>query len=186
MPSRDELIALAAQNSLRNAQQEAQAHSEGYQKAIEAGDAETASFHQDQYYEVAARVAAMANTAAQQRQRPQQPQLTEKQQQILESYPSIRNDPRKWQEAQYWDASLRMRGYDPNSDAYAHAMLVGLGVLDANGTQEGNEVASADTMVEAVRGSKYAKDFTREQYDALANYRDELKKAGFLRMDENQ
>jgi hypothetical protein len=65
-------------------------------------------------------------------------------------------------------------------------MLIGLGVLDPNGQQESSEIASADTMVEAMRNSKYAKDFTREQYDHLAQYRDELKKRGFFRMDEGQ
>jgi hypothetical protein len=48
----------------------------------------------------------------------------------------------------------------------------------------GLEVASADAAIEATRNSKYAKDFDRAQYDQLANYRDQLKAAGFYRMDD--
>jgi hypothetical protein len=203
----DSLLAIrnqsAQQAALRQIANQAQAEVDDYHRYIAEGDTDKAAWAQRGYAALAqeynAMLAAMGaaqqqaqpqqqapQAQPQQQQQPQRPQLTPTQQQILERYPGIRNDARKWQEAQYWDASLRMQGYDPNSERYAQAMLVGLGVLDANGQQESNEIASPDTMVEAVRNSKYAKDFTREQYDQLANYRDELKKAGFLRMDENQ
>jgi hypothetical protein len=123
--------------------------------------------------------------AAQQQQAAQQSQYTAKQQQILDKYPGIRNDPRKWAEAEYWHKCLTAQGFDPNSDAYASRMLVGLGIQGSDGA-ETVEIASPDTMVEAVRNSKYAKDFTREQYDHLAQYRDALKAHGFYRMDENK
>jgi len=194
MSDRDDEVLRAAQAHAQRAalaqiENDARWAANEYAKKIRENDAEAAAYAMRQYSDAVVQYQMIAGTPAQQQTQPpqpqgqQQPQLTPVQQQILERYPGIRN---KWQEAQYWDRCLQAQGYDPNSDAYAHAMLIGLGVFDPSGQRESNEIASADTMVEAVRNSKYAKDFTREQYDHLANYRDELKKAGFLRMDDSQ
>jgi hypothetical protein len=128
---------------------------------------------------------ALPYVQAAQRQAAQQSPFTPKQQQILDKYPGIRNDPKKWAEAEYWDKCLRVQGFDPNSDAYASRMLLGLGVQGADGA-ETVEIASPDTIVETVRNSKYAGDFTRADYDQLAQYRDALKAHGFYRMDEQK
>jgi hypothetical protein len=191
----DQLIAAAAQHAQRQAleiaRDEYNSIAKTYGEQLQRGDSAGAAWSLQAIADVVNRANLIAGTAGQQQQpqpqqtpqAPQQPQLTPTQQQILERYPGIRN---RWQEAQYWDRCLQAQGYDPNSDAYAHAMLIGLGVFDPSGQRESNEIASADTMVEAVRNSKYARDFTREQYDHLAQYRDELKKAGFLRVDDSQ
>jgi len=193
MADYDQLLAAhaahARQQALEIARDEYNSIKKTYDEQVLRGDSQGAGWSLNALADVVNRANLIAGSGQQQasaqpQQQTQQPQLTPTQQQILERYPGIRNDARKWQEAQYWNASLRMQGYDPNSERYAQAMLVGLGVLDANGQRESNEIASPDTAVEAIRNSKYAKDFTREHYDQLANYRDQLKAAGFYRMDD--
>ena len=184
VPSRDELLAIANQ---KIAEQTAQQISNEYQSSVQlAYEAaaiqkwDDAAYHAREARRLEAEAAPYVAAA---QQRPAQ-QFTPMQQQILERYPGIWNDPVKRAEAIDQHKALMQSGYDPNSERYAQAILVGLGVLDANGQRESNEIASADTAVEAVRNSKYAKDFTREQYDQLAQYRDQLKAAGFYRMDD--
>jgi hypothetical protein len=187
----DELIALANQRATQQAfeqiQRDYQSNAKCYADAIGEGRTEDAAWALRNARNLEIEAAQILQTAQAQQppQRPAQPQLTPKQQQILDSYPGVRSDPKKWAEAQYWDASLRMQGFDPNSDAYASRMLLGLGIQGSDGA-EGVEIASPDTVVEAIRNSKYAGDFTREQYDHLAQYRDALKAHGFYKMDENK
>jgi hypothetical protein len=188
----------AHQRLVSGLESQRQANWQDYCQAISENNMDAAAFAESEYLkhtrelvEMTGGQAAQQRQAQQQQQQAPQPQqgqqqFTPTQQQILERYPGIWNDPKKRAEAINKHDALMQSGYDPDTPAYAHALLVGLGVLDANGQQESNEIASPDTMVEAVRNSKYAKDFTREQYDHLAQYRDALKAHGFYRMDESK
>jgi hypothetical protein len=138
-----------------------------------------------------------AQQQAPQQQQPQQqqyaqpqgqPQLSEVEMNILREHPGIASDPKKLAEAKAAADALIMKNFhDPNyrnSAGYDSALRIAIGLTAADGTNTGPEIASADAAVEATRNSKYAKDFDRAQYDQLANYRDQLKAAGFYRMDD--
>src|SRR5262245_15961245 len=136
----DELLQLrqqAAHNRLvQGLENQRQANLQDYHQAIAENDVNNAAFAESEYRRNTRELAELTGGQAAQQQAkqapPQQPQqrqqsqLTPKQQQILDRYPAIRNDPKKWAEAQYWDACLRVQGIDPNSDAYASRMLIGL------------------------------------------------------------
>jgi hypothetical protein len=107
---------------------------------------------------------------------------------ILNEFPGMLSDPKKLAEARAAANSLVTKNFhDPNyrnSAAYDSALRIAIGCTASDGVRDGPEVASPDTVVETVQNSKYAKDFDRRQYDALAEYRDALKARGFYRMDD--
>ena len=186
----DELYRMRQTANQKMAEQAVQQIAKEYQSSVELAYEAAAKGEWDDaaHFARAARqleVEAAPYVRAAQQQAAQQSPFTPKQQQILDKYPGIRNDPKKWAEAEYWHKCLIAQGFDPNSDAYASRMLLGLGVQGADGA-ETVEIASPDTIVETVRNSKYAGDFTRADYDQLAQYRDALKAHGFYRMDEQK
>jgi hypothetical protein len=93
----------------------------------------------------------------QQQQQPQQ-QFSAVEQQILREFPGLGGDPRKMAEAVAASQALQLRGYDRNSPEYDIALRTAIGLAKADGS-DGDEVASADTALEAVNNSQIARRF---------------------------
>ena len=190
----------AHQRYVQGLQNQAQANLHDYQQAIAENDMNAAAFAESEYRKNTRELAEMTGgQAAQQAQGQQyaQPQLSEVEMNILREFPHIASDPKKSAEAigkadalvakHVHDARARGEAPNPNyrnSPEYDSALRIGIGVTASDGISPGAEIASADAAVEATRGSKYMKDFDRRQYDAYAQYRDQLKARGFYRLDD--
>ena len=185
----------AHQRLVQGLENQRQANLQDYQQAIAENDVNAAAFAESEYRRNTRELAEMTGAqAAQQQARqqqqyaPPQQQLSEVEMNILREHPGIASDPKKLAEAKAAADALIMKNFhDPNyrnSASYDSALRIAIGLTAADGMSAGLEVASADAAIEATRNSKYAKDFDRAQYDQLANYRDQLKAAGFYRMDD--
>jgi hypothetical protein len=187
----------AQRQALQHIQDEAANVAQTYQQQVARGDSSGAAWTLRQFASLVNEANVIAGAPAQQQQQAQQqpqqqyapqPQLTEVEMQILREHPGIAADPKKLAEAKAAaDALVTKNFHDPNyrnSPGYDSALRVALGLTASDGVSPGQEIASADAAVEATRGSKYARDFSRAEYDHLSNYRDELKKRGFYRMDD--
>ena len=182
----------AHQRYVQGLQNQAQANLHDYQQAIAENDMNAAAWAESEYRKNLRELHEMTGGQAAQPQQTQQqaPQqyFTEVELGILREHPGIASDPKKLAEAKAAADALIMKNFhDPNyrnSASYDSALRIAIGLTAADGMSAGLEVASADAAIEATRNSKYAKDFDRAQYDQLANYRDQLKAAGFYRMDD--
>jgi len=185
----------AHQRLVEGLENQRRANWQDYQQAIAENDVNAAAFAESEYRRNTRELAEMTGAqAAQQQARqqqqyaPPQQQLSEVEMNILREHPGIASDPKKLAEAKAAADALIMKNFhDPNyrnSASYDSALRIAIGLTAADGMSAGLEVASADAAIEATRNSKYAKDFDRAQYDQLANYRDQLKAAGFYRMDD--
>jgi len=185
----------AHQRLVEGLENQRRANWQDYQQAIAENDVNAAAFAESEYRRNTRELAEMTGAqAAQQQARqqqqyaPPQQQLSEVEMNILREHPGIASDPKKLAEAKAAADALIMKNFhDPNyrnSASYDSALRIAIGLTAADGMSAGLEVASADAAIEATRNSKYAKDSDRAQYDQLANYRDQLKAAGFYRMDD--
>ena len=183
----------AHQRLVQGLENQRQANWQDYQQAIAENDVNNAAWAESEYLKHTRELNELTGQQQQAQQpqqyvQPQQPYLSDVELNILREHPGIASDPKKLAEAKAAADALVVKNFhDPgyrNSAAYDSALRIALGVTAVDGVSPGQEIASADAAVEATRGSKYAKDFDRRQYDALAGYRDQLKAAGFYRMDD--
>jgi hypothetical protein len=183
----------AHQRLVQGLENQRQANLQDYQQAIAENDVNAAAFAESEYRRNTRELAEMTGAQTAQQRAPQQQQyaqqqLSEVEMNILREHPGIASDPKKLAEAKAAADALIMKNFgDPNyrnSAAYDSALRIAIGLTASDGVSTGPEIASPDAAIEATRNSKYAKDFDRAQYDQLANYRDQLKAAGFYRMDD--
>jgi hypothetical protein len=186
-----ELMRASAQHAQRQALQhisdEAQNVANTYAQQIARGDSDGAAWTLRQYASLAAEAQVIAGQQQQQAQPQQrqqqqpQPQYTQAEQDLMQHYPQIVNDPKKWATAQAAANNLISRGYDRNSGEYISAIAHACDVLNSDLT-ESNEVASPNEALRACQ-SKYG-SVSADEYNENAKRLAELKKYGLYPMSQ--